>query len=55
MQDIVSWWCDLIGITDNAAIQTATGVVGGMSLVLITLVVLVLILAVFAWVSEIVR
>ncbi len=53
MQHIVSWWCDLIGITDNAAIQTATGVVGGMSLVLITLVVLVLILAVYSSVRDI--
>lgn len=29
MQTVVKWWCELIGITDAVAVQTATGVVAG--------------------------
>jgi len=27
MQNFVTWWCHLIGVTDAAAIQIATGII----------------------------
>ncbi len=27
MQRAVTWWCNLIGVTDLSAIQTATGII----------------------------
>ena len=42
MQDIVIWWCNLIGITNDTAIQVAVGVVGGVSFVIVATVILAL-------------
>lgn len=47
MQQLITWWCHLIGITDEAAIQMAVGIVGGSSLVLVVLVVLYLAVGLF--------
>jgi hypothetical protein len=38
MQRLVTAWCHLIGINSSAAIQTATGIVAGASLVVAALV-----------------
>jgi hypothetical protein len=35
MQRLVSWWCDLIAVSDPMAIQVATGVIAGGSLILV--------------------
>lgn len=31
----IAWWCETIGITDPQAVQTAAGVVAGMSFILV--------------------
>ena len=38
MQRLVTAWCHLIGISNASAIQTATGIVAGASLVVAALV-----------------
>jgi hypothetical protein len=38
MEALVTWWCQLIFITDPVAIQTAIGFVGGASLVAAVLI-----------------
>ena len=38
MQRLVTAWCHLIGITNPTAVQTATGIVAGASLVVAALV-----------------
>jgi hypothetical protein len=38
MEALVTWWCQLIFITDPVAIQTAIGFVGGASLVAVALI-----------------
>jgi hypothetical protein len=45
MQRLVSWWCDLIAVSDPMAIQVATGVIAGGSLILVA----IWIFNTFAW------
>lgn len=34
MQKAVNWWCNLIGVTDPTAIQTATGIIAAAMMIL---------------------
>jgi hypothetical protein len=38
MEALVTWWCQLLLITDPAAIQTAIGFVGGASFAAVVLI-----------------
>jgi hypothetical protein len=45
MQNVVRWWCELLGVTDPAAVQVAVGVVSAGALIAATLIVLGLVFA----------
>lgn len=50
MQKAVIWWCNLIGVTDLSAIQTATGIASVLTFaVVVVLIWAVLISAVNGW------
>jgi hypothetical protein len=34
MQQLVVWWCELIGVSDGDSIRVATGIIAGGSLIL---------------------
>ena len=49
MQNAIAWWCNLIGVSDPAAIQVAVGVVaGGIVMMIITFVVSIIVRASFS-------
>jgi hypothetical protein len=35
MEKAVHWWCNLVGVTDPNAVQTATGIISAVSLILV--------------------
>lgn len=44
MQQLVAWWCGLIGVTDPGAVAVAAGIVAGGTLLFLGLAVLALLI-----------
>jgi hypothetical protein len=55
MQAAITWWCNIIGVTDPTSIQIASGVVSGGAALFVAYVALLTVMAIFSLIWAAVR
>ena len=52
MQQAVTWWCNLIGVTDTDAVSIAIGTFAGISFAMVCLMAFGLVMGALSWIAR---